>query len=343
MKRVVVRRPGGIERLDIEEQPAPVPQAGEVSVKVRAVGVNFADLVVRLGLYRAAKEFVGYPITPGFEVSGTVTQVGDGVRSCHTGDEVIGLTRFGGYTTEICLPESQVVRVPTGVDLVSAAGFPVVFLTAWYALGELTRPRPGSTVLVHSVAGGVGSAAVMLAKRRGCRVVGTVGSTHKVAYATECGADVVIDRSREELWPAAKRAAPGGYQVVLDANGGETLRASYAHVRPGGHLVVYGAHTLLPRGKDRLGLFKAALGLLRTPRFNPMKMVDRNVSVHAFNLSFMFQEIALLGEGMTELMDALGRGEIRPAPVTRVPFDDVREAHRLLHSGEAVGKIVLVT
>jgi len=312
-------------------------------VKVRAVGINFADLVVRLGLYKAAKEFVGYPITPGFEVSGTVTAVGEGVQAFQAGDEVIGLTRFGGYTTEICLPESQVVRVPTGVDLLSAAGFPVVFLTAWYALSELSRPRPGSSVLVHSAAGGVGSAAVMLAKRRGCRVVGTVGSSHKVAFATECGADVVIDRSREELWSAAKRAAPGGYQAVLDANGAETLKRSYTHVRPGGHLVVYGFHNLLPRGRDRLGLFKAALGLLRTPRFNPMKMVDANVSVHAFNLSFMFQEIALLSEGMADLIGALGRGEIRLAPVTAIPFDDVREAHRLLHSGEAVGKIVLVT
>jgi NADPH:quinone reductase-like Zn-dependent oxidoreductase len=216
-------------------------------------------------------------------------------------------------------------------------------LTAWYALAELSHPRPGSTVLVHSAAGGVGSALVQLAKRQGCRVVGVVGSPAKVTFARECGADVVIDRSSESLWAAAKRAAPDGYQVVFDASGGETLRRSYDHVRPGGHLVVYGAHTLLKPGKDRVSWIHAAIGWLMTPRFNPMSMVDRNVSVHAFNLSMMFQEASLLGEGLAELIGAVENGDIRPAPVTPIPFDNVREAHRLLHSGQAVGKIVLVT
>jgi NADPH:quinone reductase-like Zn-dependent oxidoreductase len=343
MKRVVVRRPGGVNRLVLEECDSVLPGAGEVSVKVRAAGVNFADLVVRLGQYRAAREYVGFPITPGFEVSGTVTRVGDDVRGFHTGDEVIGLTRFGGYTTEICLPESQVMRLPRGLDLVSAAGFSVVFLTAWYGLIELAHPRAGTSVLVHSAAGGVGTALVQLAKRRGCRVVGVVGSPTKVAYVRDNGADVVIDRTSEPLWPAAERASPDGYQAVLDASGGKTLRESYRHVRPGGHLVVYGAHTLLRPGHDRVSWLHAALGWLRTPRFDPMAMIDRNVSVHAFNLSMMFHEAALLREGLTELFQALEKGEIRPAPVTRVPFDDVREAHRLLHSGKATGKVVLVT
>jgi NADPH:quinone reductase-like Zn-dependent oxidoreductase len=341
MKRVVVKRPGGVERLVIEESADSVPKDGEVCVDVRGIGVNFADLVVRLGLYRSAKEFVGWPITPGFELSGTVASTGAGVRGFRTGDRVIGLTRFGGYATRICLPEAQVVRVPDNVDLLAMGGFPVVFITAWYALHELCKLRPGHRVLVHSAAGGVGSALGMLAKRAGCRVVGVVSSERKAAAALEAGADVVIDASREDTWRAAERESPEGFHVVLDANGGDTLRKSYDHVRPGGRLVIYGFHTLLRRGRDRLGLLQALIGLLRTPRFNPMKMIDHNRSVHAFNLSYMFEETALFQEGIGELFGALERGEIKPLPFTAVPFAEVQESHRLLHSGATTGKVVL--
>lgn len=341
MKRVVVKRPGGIERLVIEECENQIPTSGEVCVEVRGVGVNFADLVVRLGLYRSAKEFVGWPITPGFEVSGTVVAIGPGVRGFRAGDRVVGLTRFGGYTTRICLPEVQVVRVPDNVDLLAMGGFPVAFITAWYALHELSRLRPGYRVLVHSAAGGVGSALVMLAKRAGCRVVGVVSSDRKVSAARDAGADVVIDASGESPWRAVERESPEGYHVVLDANGGETLRHSYRHVRAGGRLVIYGFHTLLRRGRDRLGIWRALMGLLRTPRFDPMKMIDHNRSVHAFNLSYMFAETALFQEAVGELFGALERGELRPLPFTAVPFDQVQEAHRLLHSGATTGKLVL--
>jgi synaptic vesicle membrane protein VAT-1 len=341
MKRVLVKRPGGIERLVIEEVANQNPTPGEVCVEVRGVGVNFADLVVRLGLYRSAKEFVGWPITPGFEISGTVAEVGADVRGFEKGDRVIGLTRFGGYATRICLPELQVVRVPDNVDLLAMGGFPVAFITAWYALYELCKLRPGNRVLVHSAAGGVGSALVMLAKRAGCHVVGVVSSERKLTAAREAGADVVIDAGHEDLWRAAERESPGGYHVVLDANGGDTLRRSYEHVRPGGRLVIYGFHTLLRRGRDRLGLFRALIGLLRTPRFNPLKMIDHNRSVHAFNLSYMFEEAALFREAIADLFGALERGEIRPLPFIAVPFTEVQEAHRLLHSGETTGKVVL--
>jgi NADPH:quinone reductase-like Zn-dependent oxidoreductase len=235
----------------------------------------------------------------------------------------------------------QVVRVPDNVDLLAMAGFPVAFITAWYALHELCKLRSGYRVLVHSAAGGVGSALVMLAKRAGCRVVGVVSSERKVSAALAAGADVVVDASRDDPWRAVERESPEGFHVVLDANGGPTLKQSYRHVRAGGRLVVYGFHTLLGRGRDRLGLFRALLGLLRTPRFNPMKMIDENRSVHSFNLSYLFDETALFQEAIAELFRALERGELRPLPFTAVPFDRVQEAHRLLHSGATTGKLVL--
>ena len=206
MQKVVVRRPGGADRLVIEDAADPVPQPGEVCVAVRAIGVNFADLVVRMGLYKSANEFVGWPITPGFEIAGTVASVGSGVTKFAVGDRVLGVTRFGAYVTRICLPEAQVLPIARGISLTEAGTFPVAFLTAYYALIELCRLRPKQRVLVHSAAGGVGGALVQLAKRAGAEVVAVVGAPHKVAVAREHGADVVIDKSVEALWPAAERA-----------------------------------------------------------------------------------------------------------------------------------------
>jgi NADPH:quinone reductase-like Zn-dependent oxidoreductase len=342
MKHVIVRRPGGVARLLVETAPDPTPQGGEVCVEVRAAGVNFADLVVRMGLYESAKKYVGWPIVPGFELSGTVRAVGPGVTRFRPGDRVFGITRFGGYASAVCLPEAQVQPLPDGVSFAQGAAFPVVFVTAWYALHELARLRPGHVVLVHSAAGGVGSSLVQLAKHAGCRVIGVVGSTHKVEAVRAFGAEIVIDKSREDLWAAVERAAPAGCHVVLDANGSETLRQSYEHLRPTGRVIVYGFHSLLARGSARLPLLRAALGWFKVPRFNPFKMVDRNVGVLAFNLSYLFDELSLFQAGMAELTGALARGDIRCPPVTEVPFDEVARAHLLLHSGQTVGKVALM-
>ncbi len=342
MRHVMIHKAGGTNTLVIEEAPDPTPSSDEVCVEVRACGVNFADLVVRMGLYSSAKQYVGWPIVPGFEVSGVVHSVGANVTSYRAGDRVIGVTRFGGYASRICLPESQIRPLPAAIDFAAGSAFPVAFLTAWYALYELSRLRQGHVVLVHSAAGGVGSALVVLAKRAGCRVIGVVGSPHKVRVVEELGADVVIDKSREALWPAVERAAPDGCHVVLDANGAETLKQGYAHLRPTGRVIVYGFHGLLRRGSDRLHLLRAGSGLLRTPRFNPLKMVEKNRGVLGFNLSYLFDELALFGEAMTELFGALERGELRLPPVQALPFADVAEAHRLLHSGTTVGKLALV-
>ena len=341
MRKVIVHRPGGVERLVIEEAATPSPGAGEVCVRVSHAGVNFADLVVRMGLYKSARRYVGWPITPGFEFTGTVESVGSDVGSFHTGDRVVGITRFGGYASQLCLPAVQLLPLPDAVELAHGAGFPVAFLTAWYALYELCRLRPGHHVLVHSAAGGVGGALVQLAKRAGAHVVGVVGSAEKVAVAAACGADVVIDKSQTPLWTAVERAVPDGFHVVLDANGAETLRESYRHLRSTGRLVVYGFHSMLKRGSDRLDLLRAAIGWLRTPRFDPMAMVDDNKAVLCFNLSYLFDELPLFHEAMRDLMAALASGALKVPRVTTVPFADVREAHRLLHSGTTVGKIVL--
>jgi NADPH:quinone reductase-like Zn-dependent oxidoreductase len=342
MRKVVIPRAGGYDRLTLQMLADPTPAPDEVLVTTEAIGVNYADCVIRMGLYASAKEYVGWPITPGFEFAGTVTSVGSSVTDLAPGTRVLGVTRFGGYSTHVTVPRHQVFPLPARFDMAQGAGFPTVFLTAYYALFELAHPRPGNTLLVHSAAGGVGGALLQLGRIAGCRTVGVVGSSHKVETARALGAHVVIDKSREDLWRAAEQAAPQGYDVVLDANGVSTLRESYRHLARPGKLVIYGFHSMLPRQGGRPNWVKLAADFLRTPRFEPLAMTNENVSVLAFNLSYLFEKREVLAEAMGRLLAWVDEGRIVPPPVTRFPLEHVAEAHRALESGSTVGKLVLV-
>ncbi len=342
MRKVVIPRAGGYDRLKLETQPDPTPATDEVVVSTEAIGVNYADCVIRMGLYASAREYVGWPITPGFEFAGTVSAVGASVKDLAPGARVFGVTRFGGYSTHVAVPRHQVFPLPARFDMAQAAGFPTVFLTAYYALFELAHARPGSTLLVHSAAGGVGGALLQLGRIAGCRTVGVVGSSHKVEAARALGADVVIDKSREVLWRAAEQAAPRGYDVVLDANGVSTLRESYRHLARPGKLIIYGFHSMLPRKGGRPNWVKLAADFLRTPRFNPLQLTSDNASVLAFNLSYLFERKDVLAEAMGRLLTWVDEGRITPLAITHFPLERVADAHRALESGSTVGKLVLV-
>lgn len=341
MRKVVVHRPGGHERLRIEEHPTPEVGPGEVRIEVDAAGVNFADCLIRMGLYKSSRDQVGWPVTPGFEVAGRVAALGDGVGGFEVGDRVIGVTLFGGYATEIVLPGRQVFALPHEIDFAQGAAFPSPFLTAYYGLIQMANARRGESMLVHSAAGGVGGALVQLGRVLGCRVVGVVGASHKVETARALGADEVIDRSTVELWPAAEALAPDGYDLVFDANGVSTLWQSYRHLGRPGKLVVYGFHSMLARGSSRPSWPRLLWAWLRTPRFDPLRMTNSNRSVLAFNLSYLFAQADLFAEFMGQLLEWLEEGKIVPPPVTAYPFEDVAEAHRAIESGETVGKLVL--
>jgi NADPH:quinone reductase-like Zn-dependent oxidoreductase len=341
MRKVIVRKPGSFDRLELVTVPDPVPDDDDVVVRAQACGVNYADCIVRMGLYSSATKYVGWPITPGFEAAGEVVAVGARVRDVRVGARVMVATRFGGYATHVKVPRRQVWELPEGFSFEQAAAFPSVFLTAWYALVELANVRAGMRVLVHSAAGGVGGAMCQLLRVKGCKTVGVVGRTDKVEEARRQGADVVIDKSKEDLWRMARRASPDGYDVICDANGVATLEQSWEHLRSPGRLVVYGFHTMMGhRGKPSLP--KLAFDWARTPRFNPFEMTEKNRSVLAFNLSYMFDEIALLTEGLDQLLAWVREKRIAAQPVRTFPLDRVEDAHRAIESGTTVGKLVLV-
>lgn len=340
MRKIMIHRPGGHDRLQIEEHPDVAPGPGEVAVNVEAIGINYADCMVRMGLYRSSREQVGWPVCPGFEVAGTVEAMGDGV-DLPLGQRVFAVTLFNGYATRVVVPHDQVFAIPDGLDATQMAGFPTVFMTAWYGLHELCRPRRGQTMLVHSAAGGVGGALVQLGKAAGCQVAGVVGAPHKADLVRDLGADRVVVSSEEDLWAALRRSDPDGFHMVFDANGAKTLRRSYNSLRPPGKLVVYGFHTMLPRGRSGPNWFKLVFDYLRTPRFGPLEMTHNNRSVLAFNLSYLFAEKEILVDAMADLLGKLADGRIRPLPVQHFAFEDVAATHAALESGSTVGKLVL--
>lgn len=343
MKKIVIERPGGYHRLKIKEFPAPTPQKNEVLIEVSAAGVNFADVFVRLGLYKSGKAFVGWPITPGFEFAGKVLQCGSETGGLAEGTPVFGVTRFGAYASHLCVPESQVFAMPekspfSGDDW---AAFPAVFLTAYHGLFHNFVLRPDMNILVHSAAGGVGGALLQLGKIAGCRMVGVVGAGHKVATALAYGADVVIDKSLKDLWTKARKICPEGFDAVFDANGPTTLKQSYNHLAPNGKLVSYGFHSMLSIRRGVPNYFKLIYDYFRVPRFNPLNMTSDNKSLIAFNLSYLFHRADLIKASMGQLMQWVAEGKIQAPALQRYPFDSAAAAHRALESGRTVGKLVL--
>lgn len=343
MHAIRIDRPGGYEALRRVELPDPVPGPGEVRIAVHAAGVNYADGIVRMGLYASAKELHGYPIVPGFEVAGLVDALGEGVTGWRVGDRVLALTLFGGYTERIVLPAGQVFPVPPGWSMAEAASVPTAFLTAWFLAHRKLNPRRGDRWLVHSAAGGVGEALLQLGRLAGCRVTGVVGHPDKVETARRAGATEVVVRGKAApWWQQVREHAPEGFDAVFDASGVATLRHSYALLAPAGTLVVYGFHSMLPRD-GQVNWLRLAWDWWRTPRFSPLAMTRHNRSVVAANLSFLQSQAPMLREGMEWLLERFAAGDLNPPPLHCLPLHEAARAQALLESGLTQGKLVLLT
>ncbi len=341
-RRVRIASPGGWDHLTIETFTCPKPGPDEIQIDVAAIGINFADIAVRQGLYSSAKKFVGWPITPGFEVSGVVSAVGAQAKnSFKPGDRVLAATFFGGYSSRVTVGAAYARRIPGHLGFAEAAGIPAVFTTAYYAVNWLARVHPGSRALVHSAAGGVGLALIQLLKAQGCQVVGVVGSGAKTATARRYGADAVIDKSTQEWWTGAERASPAGFDLIFDPNGLSTLRQSYEHLAPGGLLFIYGFQSMLSGARGRQNPLALAQGYVRTPRFNPFDMVKTNRSIMAFNISYLYDRADILREAFDYIVSGFTGKHFMTLPTKTYPFQEVAKAHQDIESGKTTGKLIL--
>ena len=332
MKKISIHGPGDYSVLKLEEHPDLIPKADEVLVDVKAFGVNYADIIIRWGLYESAKKFVGWPITPGFEFSGVVRD---------TGEEVLGVNLFNSYASQVVVKRAFLFSKPKQMSFDEAAGFPAVMLTAYHALFQNVVVRKGMTALIHSAAGGVGSSLVQLCRIKGIKTIGVIGSSHKRALLEELGCDHIIDKTSEDLWKKVEEYAPEGVDLAFDANGVETMKESYKHLAPCGKLLVYGAHSMFPKKGGKVNWPKLAADFLRTPRFNPLDMTSQNKSLITFNLSFLFGREDLFREAMDDLLKWYAEGKLKAPVVKSFRMDEVGLAHKELESGKTVGKLVI--
>lgn len=335
MKRLVITRAGPPEVLEVQDAPDPQPAAGEVLIRVRAAGLNFADLMARQGLYPDAPKL---PCTVGYEVAGEVERSGPGMSASNVGDRVIALTRFGGQAEKVAVPAANVVPLPQGWSFAEGAALPVTYLTAHHSLVRVAAARAGETVVVHSAAGGVGIAAAQLGKVLGLRVLG-LASPGKHDVLRELGVEP-FDSRDPRWWEAVRRAAPRGVDIILDPVGGDSWRRGYRLLAPAGRLVCLGA-SVLSLGTGR-NLLRTVWEVIRFPRFAPIPLMNDNRTVAGVNLGHLWQEDALLRPQLGALLGYARDGKIRPRVDRTFPLAEGAAAHRRLHERANVGKVILV-
>lgn len=336
MKQVVIPRRGPPEVLEVRNAPDPPVLPNTVRVRVHAAGINFSDLLARQGLYPDAPTL---PCTVGYEVAGVVEAVGAGTAApARIGDRVIATTRFGGQSELVVVPASSVFPLPDRWTVEQGAAFPVVYLTAHHMLVRVAAVRPGESVLVHAAAGGVGLAVAELSRILGFRVIG-LASPAKHAILREYGVEPLD--SRDPRWfEAARKLAPHGVDVVLDAVGADSWRHGYRLLAPAGRLICYGASGL-SEGPDR-NLLKILWQVLRFPRFAPLALMNDNRSVGGVNLGHLWSEQALLAPQVEALLRYARDGKISPRVDRTFPFARAAEAHRYIHERRNIGKVLLV-
>ena len=337
MRAVVIAENGGPDVLRVQERPDPRPSAGEVLVRVRAAGINFADVMARMGLYQDAPDL---PFVPGYEIAGEIEAVGDGVEGLEPGDRVAGGTRFNGYAELAVTPASAVVELPEDWSFEEGAALPVVYATAYAGLVTFGNVRAGERVLVHAAAGGVGVSAVQIAKLLGAEVFGTASASKHDAIR-EIGVDHPIDYREKDFTDEVRRITgeKESLDLVLDAIGGRSWKQSYSLLRPGGRLVCFGAAAVV--GGEKRNLAKAAAALARTPRFNPIKMASESKTVVGLNMLRLWDSRGNLDEFIEPLTQWAAQGLIRPVIADSFPLERAGDAHRVLQERRNVGKVVL--
>ena len=338
MRAIVLGRHGGPEVLRVRELPDPAPGAGEVRVRVEAIGVNFAEVLSRKGLYGWAPPL---PYTPGMEATGTIDALGAGVGRRAVGERVIVGAQHGAYAEKVVVPERQALPAVPGFSTEENAAVAVSYLTAWVALMEMARLRPGDRVLVTAAAGGVGTAAVQIATRFGCAVVGLAGSDAKLERVRALGAAGAVNYRRPGFEARLREAAgPERFDVVLEVVGGEVFRAVWPVLAPFGRVVVAGFASLALQRWNPLSWLRTWRDL---PRADVRSLAPASHGFLATHVGYLLDDPPRLARVWEELMGFVAAQGIRPVVGATFAFDDMAGAHRLMESRRSVGKIVVRT
>ena len=326
---------GSLADLKLRTLELPPPAPGEVQIAVRAIGLNFADVFAIWGLYGATPKG---EFTPGLEYAGTIEAVGEGVTQLRPGDRIMGVTRFGAYSTHLNIDARYAIPLPADWDFNTGAAYLVQTLTAFYGMATLGALQRGQNVLIHSAVGGVGLQALKIAKAYDCFAIGTVGTAAKVDFAKSEGYDRVIVRGKdfEEQLKAALGDKP--LHLLMDSVGGPFFSIPFSMLAPMGRAVVFGSARYATPG-DRPNKLHLLWQYFTRPKVDPQRMVETNRAVLGFNLIWLYERAELLRSLLLELETL----QLKPPHVGHVfPFEELPNAVRLFQTGKTVGKVVVV-
>jgi synaptic vesicle membrane protein VAT-1 len=342
MRAVVLKGVGGPEVLEVQERPDPPVGAGEVRIAVRAAGINFADTMARVGLYPDAPKL---PCVLGYEVTGEVESVGEGVTDLAIGRRVMAGTRFDGQAELVTVPASQALPLPDHLDFAQGAAFPVNYGTAYAAAILMGGLREGNRILIHAAAGGVGIAATQVARNVGAEIFGTASAAKHEAIRAQ-GVNHPIDYRTKDFEAEVMSLTGGeGVDVVIDAQGPASFRKDYRLLRAGGRLVMFG---LSEASKGSTRSVPAALKslvsmpLATMPWWKSLAVMNENKSVAGLNMLHWWEREGNLDRLTEPLTADLEAGRLEPVVAETFPFDRAGEAHEFIAQRRNVGKVVLL-
>jgi NADPH:quinone reductase-like Zn-dependent oxidoreductase len=338
---MVVRRLGPPEVLESQQVPDLQPKPGEVLIRVKAIGVNFADLLQRMGVYPGVPK---PPFVPGLEVAGVVEKTAESGRAAETpplrpGEAVAAISSLNAYAEWIAVPAQQAYRLPPGMPFEDAAAIPVNYLTAYHSIVTMGNLQPADRILIHGAGGGVGIAAVQLARARGLVIFGTAGPA-KQEYLRKLGVDHPIDYEKTDFVQAVHKFAPDGIEMVMDPIGGKSFSRSHECLGPTGRLVIYGFSAAVGSDGKRNWL-KALSALAQTPRFHPLKLMSENMAVIGVNLGRLQSRGALLQREIEEVFRLYSAGKIKPVIAKAFPLAQAAAAHQYIQERKNIGKVIL--
>lgn len=326
---------GNIKDLKIKDSILEGPAPGEVTIAIKAIGLNFADVFAIWGLYGATPkgEFI-----PGLEYAGEIIKVGENVTQLKVGDAIMGVTRFGAYTTHLNIDQRYAIPLPQGWSFEEGAAYLVQVLTAFYGLKELGNIKENQTILIHSAAGGVGIFANRIAKKYKAYTIGSVGHESKVDFCKKEGYDQVIVRNGNFANDLKKALAGRPLNIVMECIGGEIFEAGFDALGPQGRCVVYGAARYANRS-DRPNYPKLIWKFLTRPKIDPQSLPELNKSLMGFNLIYLYEQAEIMHELLSQLKDL---SITRPYVGHTFTFDQLPDAIRKFQTGKTMGKVVVI-
>jgi NADPH:quinone reductase-like Zn-dependent oxidoreductase len=337
MRAVVTTAAGDVRVMKVQERPDPQPKSGQALIRVKAAGLNFADILARQGLYPDGPP---KPCVMGYEVAGIVESIGPDVDQNMIGKAVIAMTRFGGQAELLAVPAAQTFAKPDHLSFEEAAAIPVNYLTAWALLVTMGGLKRDEAVLIHNAGGGVGLAALEIARHIGAQTFGTA-SAGKHDFLRARGLDHPIDYRNQDWLPVLMSlTGDRGVELVIDPLGGASWKQSYRALRATGRMGVFGMSVASASGIT--GKLRALKAILAMPRFNPIGLMNRNKAVFGLNLGHLWGEGEKVADWMREIMGGVAEGWIKPHVDRTFPFDQIGDAHTYIESRKNIGKVVLV-